>query len=128
MNAAQEYAIEILPLVKAQAEGETIQMPVDGDGWLDCNEPTAYVKGCKYRIKPRTIMVNGFEVLEPMRVEPCANSEYYLSCPTLDAFATLFKWGNLQTESLWLSRGLCHSTKEAAIAHAKAMLGIDPNE
>ena len=27
-----------------------------------------------------------------------------------------------------LKRGLVHATKEADVAHAKALLGIDPNE
>lgn len=128
MNAAQEHAQEILPLVTAQANGDVIQMYVEQHGWIDCEEATCYVKGCKFRIKPRTIIVNGFEVPEPMRVAPYFNTEYYLAAQTTDAFVAQFKWSGVGVDKLWLSRGLCHSTKEAAIAHAKAMLGISPDE
>ena len=38
-----------------------------------------------------------------------------------------FTWQGDDTSVSWLSRGLIHSTESAAIAHAKAMLGIDPN-
>ena len=42
-----------------------------------------------------------------------SNNDFYVS------FATSFNYNKD-----WLERGLCHKTKEAAIAHAKAMCGI----
>lgn len=35
-------------------------------------------------------------------------------------------WCGDVCDTRWLPRGILHSTKEAAVAHAKAMLGIDP--
>lgn len=126
MKTAQQHAQEILPLVTAQANGEVIQMYVC-DEWSDCKEPTAFVDGCKYRVKPKTILVNGFEVPEPMRVIPPIRDEFYLAATTINEFNICLNWTGFPSDELWLSRGLCHTTKEAAIAHAKAMLGIDPN-
>lgn len=36
--------------------------------------------------------------------------------------------GMTKEDIMFMERGMCHSTPEAAIAHAKAMLVIDPNE
>lgn len=129
MKTPQQHAQEILPLVTAQASGEVIQVYVEQNGkWYDCKEPTAFVDGCKYRIKPKTILVNGFEVPEPMMVKPDDGAVYYIVDPTLEIFANKFVWHDEERESKWLSRGICHTTKEAAIAHAKAMLGINPKD
>lgn len=127
MKTAQQHAQEILPLVTAQANGEVIQMYVFGK-WSDCMEPTAFVDGCKYRVKPKTILVNGFEVPEPMREEPELNDSYFTPQPVAEDMFFTARWTNHKIDSIRLSRGICHTTKEAAIAHAKAMLGIDPNE
>lgn len=87
-----------------------------------------FIDAYTYRRKPRTITVNGFEVPEPLRVMPEVDGEYFLADPAGNGFLHQFFWRDCATDNLWLERGLLHSTKEAAIAHAKAMLGIDPNE
>lgn len=127
MKTAQQHAQEILPLVTAQANGEVIQQYVETHGWLDCKEPTAFVNGCKYRIKPKTIMVNGFEVSEPMSEAPEVGSVCFVASINNPAFFYSIYWETISCNKTALSRGLIHSTKSAAIAHAKAMLGIDPN-
>lgn len=126
MKTAQQHAQEILPLVTAQANGEVIQMYV-GDHWSDCVEPTAFVNGCEYRVKPKTILVNGFEVPEPMREAPCINDEYFTPQTGYEIFYCKNKWRNDKFDQRFLSRGLMHLSESAAIAHAKAMLGVDPN-
>ena len=55
-------------------------------GWFDCNNGAdlgelflpnnPYIE---YRIKPRTILINGIEVSEPLRVKPEMNSSYYIA-------------------------------------------------
>lgn len=77
---------------------------------------------------PKTITVNGFEVPEPMREEPEHRQMVYLAHAAHFDFNLDFTWQRDNCAVNWLSRGLIHSTKESAIAHAKAMLGIDPNE
>jgi len=127
MKTAQQHAQEILPLVTAQANGEVIQMYV-GDEWYDCMVPTAFVDGCKYRVKPKTILVNGFEVPEPMREAPDDGAKYFIPSINNDCFVGYHNFHGDRCDKRWLSRGLVHSTKSAAIAHAKAMLGIDPKD
>lgn len=128
MKTPQQHAQEILPLVTAQANGEVIQMYVETHGWIDCKEPTAFVNGCKYRIKPKMILVNGFEVSEPMREAVDYGKSVFVSAPSESSLYSQKTWQDTGYHYKLLHRGLCHSTKEAAIAHAKAMLGIDPNE
>lgn len=79
------------------------------------------------RRKQQFITVNGFKVPKPVDTKASPN-----------ALGTVF-WPYITYESLWNSappgnqdaqlavkRGCGHTTKKAAIAHAKAMLGIDP--
>lgn len=127
MKTPQQHAQEILPLVTAQANSEVIQMYV-GDEWYDCMAPTAFVDGCKYRIKPRTIIVNGFEVPAPMREAPNDGVKYFFPNLSYNDYFWSHEWENDRVDVRVLERGLCHTTKEAAIAHAKAMLGISPHE
>ena len=84
--------------------------------------------GLKYRTKPRTFTVNGFEVPEPMSTPPKRGIEYFIADPTCDTYSRQPVWCNDVYDEAYLSRRICHTTKEAAIAHAKAMLGIDPNQ
>lgn len=127
MKTPQQHAQEILPLVTAQANGEVIQMYVAGE-WFDCKEPTAFVDGCKYRVKPKTILVNGFEVSEPMREAPKDGQRYFLASPASRLYFTSSDWNDEDFDQRYMSRCLVHATKSAAIAHAKAMLGIDPKD
>lgn len=79
-----------------------------------------------FRIKPKTRMINGFEVPCAMDKEPREGDSYYYSDITL---YELYSKGTYN--SAWdkknFDRGICFSNKENAIAVAKAMLGIDPN-
>jgi hypothetical protein len=82
------------------------------------------------RRKQKTIMVNGFVVPEPVREQPKDGAEYWT--PTLQDANYASGWTWLKAGDAFdnnaLKRGLIHLTKEAAVAHAKAMLGIDPKE
>lgn len=123
----QWYAM-LAPVIAAAAEGKVVQyLAADGNWYAGSG---AFVSPNKYRVKPeapKTIKVNGFDVPEPMRAVPACGIAYYLACPIDSEYYNYGRWssGDLQ-ERYWLSRGMLHSTKEAAIAHAKAMLGIAP--
>jgi hypothetical protein len=100
-------------------------------GWSCASNWTLWIiepKGWEFRRKQKTIKVNGFDVPEPVSKADDQN-----------AFGTVF-WPDLTCEHLWncamplnteaklaVQRGIAHITQTHAIAHAKAMLGIDPN-
>lgn len=75
------------------------------------------------RRKPQHIMVNGFKVPKPIGLN-CGQCEVWT--PDLMSCGFASCWNVDGNISLALRLGIAHATKEAAIAHAKAMLGIDP--
>ena len=77
----------------------------------------------QYRRKPRTININGYEVPEPIRVEPKLRAFYYV-VSTESAEPIRQVWDGLTCEHRWFYRGLIHSTKEAAEIHLKALLSF----
>lgn len=128
LNAFQEWCKEILPVVQAATDGSEIECSGGHyEGWFTqiC---TSLHAQCKYRIKPRTITVNGFKVPEPIREAPAVGTKCYLACVTKREFVCCIDWDGLPADYHWLRLGLWHSTEEAAVIHAKAMLGIDPNQ
>jgi hypothetical protein len=96
------------------------------DNWETLTSSPSWRNEVNYRRKPRTIKVNGFDVPEPMREIEHSQNVWWAS-PDEECFAAEidFYRGSPWRERL-LSRGLIHSTKEAAAKHAMAMLGIDP--
>lgn len=74
----------------------------------------------------KTISVNGFEVPAPMERPLEDRTWYYVPSLTVDAFYCELAWYGDGMDRLALERGLAHTTEEAAVAHAKAMLSIDP--
>jgi hypothetical protein len=80
----------------------------------------------KVRRKQATHVVNGFTVPAPLRVAPAEQTSYFVSAFTAKLFYCSACWVNDDIDKRWLDRGLVHLTKEAAIANAKAMCGINP--
>lgn len=82
-------------------------------------------------IKPiiKTIKVNGFDVPAPMSEAPDYGSIYFKAeiSNVSEKFCDRYCCGGTLAGNVWLKRGIIHSNESAAIAHAKAMLGIDPN-
>lgn len=76
---------------------------------------------------PKTIKVNGFDVPAPMSEVPELGSEYFVIDMLDEGLFCSIEWEGDDKDNQWLSNGIIHSTKSAAIAHAKAMLGINPN-
>lgn len=77
---------------------------------------------------PKTIKVNGFDVPAPMSEAPEIGDEYFTPQTGYAVFYCANKWICDGYDHRFLSRGLVHATESAAIAHAKAMLGIDPTK
>lgn len=77
-------------------------------------------------MKPKTHMVNGFEAPAPMAESPKYGCRAWIEVLDRKDYCLELEWQNSRFDKMMLDRGLVHSTKEAAIANAKARLGIDP--
>lgn len=76
---------------------------------------------------PKTRVINGFEVPAPETTAPDDLSVYFTPNVLIKEFYSVMPWSNeCEWDKRVLSRGLVFLTKEAAIANAKAMIGIDP--
>ena len=94
------------------------------EDWIDCFDDPNWSPNCKYRRKPRTININGHEVPEPMRVAPEIGVTYWVADPVHERKSCEFCWDSNTHAPKWLRLGLCHSTREAAEAHARALLSF----
>ncbi|MEX9770835.1 hypothetical protein WEU31_13960 [Morganella morganii] len=76
----------------------------------------------EYRLKPRTIDINGHQVPEPVREPLKIGQEYWrVSIPhSVDTF----EWEDDDRDNLCLELGLIHLTREAAEAHKSALLSF----
>lgn len=74
------------------------------------------------RRKHQHIVVNGFKVPKPLEEDP----GILVWVPNLISDTLVASRQNPRNRLLAVERRIAHSTLEAAIAHAKAMLGIDP--
>ena len=110
--------------------GKVVVAKPDTSGYIliDCEDDYILATEKELTIKPKTIKVNGFDVPEPLREAPENAADVFLPDPcNIDCYRHM-RWYYFDYEKKILQRGLCHLTKEAAIAHAKAMLGINPDD
>jgi len=123
-------------VLRAIADGEPISdfecvnRSWKGEEWEPATEYSGWVffpGFWQVRRKQKTIKVNGFDVPEPLREPLKDNVNYCIPDPKMEDLFDYQTWTGHKLDMVWLSRGLIHLTKENAIAHAKAMLGIDPN-
>lgn len=98
------------------------QVKFDGR-WDDCLDHPSWWAS-EYRRKPKTININGHEVPEPMMVKPDVDEVYYFASPCEKELWDFRSWQDYDIDNSYFNRGLCHSTKEAAIAHAEALLSF----
>jgi hypothetical protein len=122
-----------IEFLRAWVNGETVQVLIDGE-WRDHNHHSAH-KGAPafhdahtFRIKPKTININGHEVPEPCREPLNKNEEYWIV--EISSLRTIWvcHWYGSDIDHQLLDRGLIHKTEEAAEAHAKALLTFTTNE
>jgi len=73
---------------------------------------------------PRTITVNGVEVPEPLREAPPAETRIYVTdiARVEGFFFYIAKQHNDSRLERCIERGICHLTKEAAVAHFLALI------
>ena len=73
-------------------------------------------------------LVNGFAVPAPLEKDPGEGHVVYVADPTLSEWygALIHTQIGMALRPRMIARGLAHDTAAAAIAHAKAMVGVDP--
>lgn len=92
--------------------------------WVSLTGNPSWYNAAQYRRKPKVILINGFEVPEPVR-EPLKHETVYFT-PSITRVngADCHTWDGGKYDNSWLSRGLIHLTKEAATLHAEALLSF----
>lgn len=79
--------------------------------------------GVEWRVKPKTININGYEVPEPLRTVSKGRYVFYVSIETIPSAIGIQVKDEQQWEE-WLRLGIVHATREAAELHAKALLSF----
>lgn len=82
---------------------------------------------CTFYRKPKTHIVNGFEVEAPMTEAPTTRIMYYKPNAGFGGWFCADYWADQCNSQRDLARKVCFATQEGAIANAKAQLGFDPN-
>ena len=111
-------------VIHAWADGAEIEYLICGDThWYGCSDPS-WDEDIRYRIKPTTIKIGSHEVPEPLRVEPATGTEHWVV--RLSAIEPVFvaTWGVSSSDRYRLECGLVHLTKDAALAHAEALIEL----
>lgn len=98
-------------------------MSISDGQWYDCVVPILFSPITKYRRKPRTILINGFEVPEPVR-EPLKVGEKCWVTDAAHGRAQQLWWSANDTSLRWLAAGLIHLSEDAAQIHIDAMLSF----
>ena len=126
MNRPHPHAASMLLYAEDAAETdkpwERWEFKSGDTGFNGCLKHPEWNDHFEYHRKPKTITVNGIEVPEPIREELKNIERYYLAYPISEELYSEYYWTGAKPDKLWLEKGLIHSTREAAIAHAKAML------
>lgn len=92
--------------------------------WATPNGVLGFDTYYEYRIKPRTININGFEVPEPVIDELEYGTEFFKVELESDELCDNYTWNGDHFDKKWLSLGIIHLTREAAELHAKALLSF----
>jgi len=117
-------------VIIAYAKGEAIQYRAnEACWWMDgCTEGSSInpirESHLEWRIKPKYIMINGYEVPEPLRVAPPIMSCVYQPGLGTRGLVLRFSWSGVDREVDLLERGILHMTTEAAKTHADALLSF----
>ncbi len=123
MMYAEDAAEIDEPWLRWQFEMET---PTGATYWADCSCDINWLGLNKYRRKPKTININGYDVPEPVR-EPLRDRDRYF-CTCLYLFGPICVWCGDTVDQTRLDAGIIHLTKEAAILHSKALLSLTENK
>lgn len=123
MNEFQKFCQEIQWVVIAAAKGEVIQYQDSNGEWFD--KPSyGFIPSRKYRVKPKTINIAGFEIPSPETEPLMPRDRYFVPNTALERGYDYKYWVNAPRDMRVLKNGLVHRTKDAAVAHTKALLSL----
>lgn len=106
------------------AEDDRITRRLAGDSIIDQNSISEdAIALIDWKVKPRTININGYEVPEPIRVKPNRGDNFYAVCLSAGT-VECFTFNDSMTCNRWFNQGLAHKTREAAELHLKALLSF----
>ena len=102
--------------------------------WVLCKDSAqALQQAIEYpegmRVAKAKITVNGFVIDAPLKVEEIEDGQVvFEASPGIKKFYLENTFDSSECmDILCANRGLFHATAEAAVAHAMAMIGVDPN-
>lgn len=126
-HAHAELRAQYAEDAKTHAKPWELWQFLDMSGWHTCVRTPGWFESAEYRRKPKTHIVNGIEIPD-LRIDPKEGDKYYLVDPTERYFNHYYTHTGSTCDELWVTRRLCYEPTEdgeqAAILHAKAMLGI----
>ena len=88
------------------------------------NTGPAWDSDNQYRRKPMAININGHEVPKPYRGEMKEGQIYYMPRIGYEIIYDAKSWGTYLYDAEAMHMGLVHLNKEAAIAHALALMSF----
>lgn len=110
---------------KLWANGVSLLVSITGENWHDLDRSYSldvFDGEYYFKLKPKFITINNINFPEPLSIEPDMDSECWIVAPAADCLAYSLVWSSTPYEKEWLKRGLLHSSKDNAIAHAKALI------
>lgn len=103
------------------------EIKADDGIWWDCQYSPMWEDITEYRRKIKTHIIHGVEIPD-LRVSLKSGDNFYLANPTSPELTTLYWFDGDIKDEIWVERGLTYQPteegKQAAIIHAKAMLGM----
>lgn len=110
--------------------GKLWEFKIQGGGkWnqFEDGQIPSFHKDCEYRLKPKSIMINGYKVPEPERVAPEIESTYFAPWPFIEKMYSKLTWNGNCLDLEALENGVVHLTPEAAAIHGKAIYSFTRN-
>lgn len=112
-------------VLQALIDDKPLQRWVDGI-WVDTDASAVHILlsmkiNNDFRIKQKTILINGYEVPEPVR-EPLSIDQPYYLITMVCVIDTI--WEDSPNDKRRLKNGIIHLTKEAANIHRDAILSF----
>ena len=98
----------------------------DGTTWhgFDAGVQPCWLVNTEYRRKPKTITINGRELVAPERVAPAVGAKYWIpSLHALDYIGTN-QWTDDSSDRRWLECGMVFLRRDDATALTKALLSL----